>query len=358
MTIGAPSGLNGVVVAIQANFYRVQLVPSAAVDERRELLCTRRSRLKKLGQQIMVGDLVEVEEPDWCGGRGAIATISPRQTQLQRPPVANANQVLLMFALADPVLDPLQLTRFLITVATTHLKIVLCLNKQDLVSREQQQHWHNRLREWGYDPILISLQTESGLTELQQHLQGQLTVLSGPSGVGKSSLVKHLVPDREVRVGSVSERWGQGKHTTRHVELFELPGGGLLTDTPGFNQPSTTCHPQALAQYFPEAQRRLAQHTCQFNDCLHRDEPNCSVRGNWERYPLYLTLLEEVEAWQNEQDAIANAESKLKRKAKRQGQTEYEPKLSTKRYRRPSRRSQRQSLKELYPDTRQDNSTS
>ncbi|MEO0377450.1 MAG: small ribosomal subunit biogenesis GTPase RsgA [Cyanobacteria bacterium P01_A01_bin.17] len=345
----ASAELVGVVVAVQANYYRVQLLGQGS-ESAAELLCTRRSRLKKLGQQIMVGDRVGVEEPDWQGLRGAIATISSRQTQLQRPPVANANQVLLMFALADPALDPLQLTRFLVTVEATGLRIVLGLNKKDLLDEAQQQQWQSRLRDWGYQPFFISLYQQAGLQELQQQLQGQLTVLSGPSGVGKSSLINHLIPEHDVRVGSVSERWGQGKHTTRHVELFDLPGGGLLADTPGFNQPSTTCHPQALSQYFPEAQRRLAQAQCQFNDCFHRDEPNCAVRGDWERYPYYLTLLEEVIAHQSEQDAIANAESTLKRKAKRKGNTEYEPKLSSKRYRRPSRRSQRQNLKDLYPD--------
>jgi ribosome biogenesis GTPase / thiamine phosphate phosphatase len=354
MTAGPPlsadTRLVGIVVAVQANYYRVQLTPALGSETTTELLCTRRSRLKKLGQQIMVGDRVEVEEPDWQGRRGAIATISPRQTLLQRPPVANADQVLLMFALADPPLEPLQLTRFLVTVEATNLNLVLCLNKRELINEEQQQQWQKRLSDWGYQPFLISLYRQAGLIALQQQLQGQLTVVSGPSGVGKSSLINHLIPEHQVRVGSVSDRWGQGKHTTRHVELFDLPGGGLLTDTPGFNQPSTTCPPQELAQYFPEAKQRLAQAQCQFNDCCHRDEPNCAVRGDWERYPYYLTLLEEVIAHQTEQDAMANAESTLKRKAKSKGNTEYEPKLSSKRYRRPSRRSQRQVLKDLYPD--------
>ncbi|MGB7414733.1 MAG: small ribosomal subunit biogenesis GTPase RsgA, partial [Thermosynechococcaceae cyanobacterium] len=342
--------LTGIVVAVQANYYRVKLSASGTSSEVIELLCTRRSRLKKLGQQIMVGDRVGIEEPDWQGGRGAIATLSPRTTQLQRPPVANANQVLLMFALTDPPLDALQLTRLLVTVAVTELRVVLCLNKQELVSLEKQQQWQTRLRAWGYEPTFMSLYAGTGLAELHNRLEGQLTVVSGPSGVGKSSLINHLIPDREVRVGTVSDRWGQGKHTTRHVELFDLPGGGLLTDTPGFNQPSTVCAPQALAQYFPEARQRLEQEPCRFNDCLHRDEPHCVVRGDWERYPYYLTLLEEVIAEQGERDAIANVESTLKRKTKGKGKTEYEPKLSSKRYRRPSRRSQRQDLNDLYPD--------
>jgi ribosome biogenesis GTPase / thiamine phosphate phosphatase len=343
--------LTGIVVAVQANYYRVKLTSALTPDTTMELLCTRRSRLKKLGQQIMVGDRVGIEEPDWQGGRGAIASLSTRTTQLQRPPVANANQVLLMFTLAEPDLDPLQLTRFLVTVAATQLRVLLCLNKQELVNPQQQQQWQARLRAWGYEPTFMSLYAGTGLSELHHHhLQGNLTVLSGPSGVGKSSLINHLIPEHQVRVGAVSDRWGQGKHTTRHVELFELPGGGLLADSPGFNQPSITCSAQALAQYFPEAKQRLEQQQCQFKNCLHRDEPNCAVRGDWERYPYYLLLLDEVMAQQAQQDEMTNPESTVKRKAKGKGQTDYEPKLSAQRYRRPSRRSQRQMLNTLYPN--------
>jgi ribosome biogenesis GTPase len=338
----------GTVLAVQANYYRVQLDGDGPQVGERDLLCTRRSRLKKLSQQVMVGDRVRIEEPDWQGLRGAIAQVFPRQTQLPRPPVANANQILLMFALAEPALDPQQLTRFLITAATTPLKMVLCLNKAELISPDQQERWRDRLREWGYEPTVISLYTQIGLTQLHHQLQNQLTVVAGPSGVGKSSLINHLIPQLDVRVGAVSDRWGQGRHTTRHVELFELPSGGLLADTPGFNQPQLDCSPQALVTYFPEATQRLAQSDCQFKDCLHRDEPNCVVRGNWERYPYYLDLLTEVLAHQAQKNAMANPESPLKLKTKQQGSAQYEPKLETKKYRRSSRRSQQQALQDLY----------
>ncbi|HEY9604496.1 MAG TPA: small ribosomal subunit biogenesis GTPase RsgA [Allocoleopsis sp.] len=362
--------LLGTVLAVQANFYQVQLDcaggsasnGSENFSDRKQshhpnsqlltpkLLCTRRTRLKKIGQRVMVGDRVVVEEPDWEGGRGAIADVLPRKTQLDRPPVANAEQILLVFALADPPLDPYQLTRFLVKAESTELDIRLCLNKSDLVSDEELEEWRSHLKDWGYEPIFISVQTLEGLEELSTQLKGTITILAGPSGVGKSSLLNQLIPDVNVRVGEVSGKLSRGRHTTRHVELFELPAGGLLADTPGFNQPDLDCTPEELTQYFPEARRRLETGSCQFSDCLHRDEPNCVVRGDWERYEYYLDLLAEAIAYQMQLNQQADPESTLKAKTKGKGQTQYEPRLESKKYRRRSRRTQQQELEELYQD--------
>lgn len=384
--------LLGTVVAVQANFYQVQLDGGEELGSyplRSEtnlpslfLLCTRRSRLKKIGQQVMVGDRVVVEEPDWNGSRGAIAQVLPRQTELSRPPIANANQILLVFALAEPDLDPVALSRFLVKSESTGLGVCLCLNKCDLVTPQQLEQWRDRLSTWGYQPFLISVQTGMGLeqedletvtdrplaansetpglfnpaepspppSELCRQLQGQITVICGPSGVGKSSLINKLIPTLSLRVGAVSGKLGRGRHTTRHVELFELPIGGLLADTPGFNQPDFDSSPEELAYYFPEARQRLADASCQFSDCLHRDEPNCAVRGEWERYSHYLNFLEEAIARQEALQQLGDAESSLKVKSKSAGKQQYEPKLETKKYRRSSRRREHQNLQELYQD--------
>lgn len=353
-------GLRGIVLAVQANYYWVQLEASegsqlpaasqAATSSLSILLCTRRTRLKKIGQQVMVGDRVLVEEPDWTGGRGAIAQVFVRETQLDRPPIANINQILLVFALAEPTLEPMQLSRFLVKAESTGIPIQLCLSKSDLVSRDTLQQWCDRLTTWGYHPAVISIYQQSGLTAVQQQLKQRMTVVSGPSGVGKSSLINILIPDADLRVASVSGKLGRGRHTTRHVELFQLPTGGLLADTPGFNQPDLTCTPRELTTYFPEIRQRLAQASCQFSDCLHRDEPNCVVRGDWERYEHYLTFLDEATAYQETIDRSADTESTTKVKSRGEGKLQVEPKLATKTYRRPSRRSQKQALQDLCRD--------
>jgi ribosome biogenesis GTPase len=298
----------------------------------------------------MVGDRVLVEEPDYEDGRGVVAEIFPRNTELERPPVANASQILLVFALEEPPLDAFQLSRFLVKAESTELDLCLCLNKRDLISASQQQQWQKRLEEWGYQPIWISVATHQGLDELTCQLDGKITILAGPSGVGKSSLINQLIPAAQMRVEEVSGKLGRGRQTTRHVELFELPTGGLLADSPGFNQPELNCNPKDLALYFPEARERLATGSCQFSDCLHRDEPNCIVRGDWERYEYYLQFLEEVIAQQEARQQMPDEESSLKLKIKGSGRQEYEPKLESKKYRRSSRRQKNQTLQDLYEE--------
>ncbi|HSM80972.1 MAG TPA: small ribosomal subunit biogenesis GTPase RsgA [Nodosilinea sp.] len=335
----------GLVVAIQANYYRVRLPLGAAAGSRPlELLCTRRARLKKTGQQVMVGDWVQLEAVDWAGGRGAIAAIAPRRTVLDRPPMANADQILLVFALAEPDLDPQQLGRFLVKAESTGIPVSLCLNKHDLVSEATQQHWQTQLQQWGYSPVLISLHLEPSLTALEARLQGLTTVVSGPSGVGKSSLINRLVPQATLRTGSVSGKLGRGRHTTRHVELFELAGGGFLADTPGFNQPDLTVSPLALGQCFPEIRQRLGQGTCQFKDCLHQGDPGCVVAPDWDRYEFYLTLLEEAIAYQDILQRQSNPDAAHKLRMGEKGQPHHDPRLASKKYRRPSRRAQKQAL--------------
>jgi ribosome biogenesis GTPase len=336
------------VVAVEANFYRVRL--DAELADRyghSELLCVRRARLKKIGQHVYVGDRVTVEEPDWQGLRGAISVVEKRRSLLGRPTIANIDRVLLVFALVDPELDPWQLSRFLVNIATSDLPVIVCLNKRDLVSDEQVTFWCDRLRTWGYDAIAISTYTGAGIDLLKQKLDRGVTILAGPSGVGKSSFVNLLIPGSELRVGRVSERLGHGKHTTRHVELFQLSDRGFLADSPGFTQPALTCEPINLVDCFPEAKHLLLRDSCQFHDCLHRDEPGCVVRGDWERYAHYIVFLDEVEAYDAKISAIATPDTSLKSKAIGGGKIQEEPKLLRKRHRRQSRRSQHQNLDEF-----------
>ena len=339
--------LLGTVMAVQANYYWVELHPPVAKPGALSvprLLCTRRARLKKVGQQVMVGDRVQIEEPDWAGHRGAIAAVLPRLTQLDRPPVANADHIMLVFAIAEPELDCHQLTRFLVKAELTGLAITLCLNKRDLVAVKTQTAWQQRLAQWGYQPQLISVREQLGLEPLRASLRDRVTVISGPSGVGKSSLINTLIPAAQLRVSAVSGKLGRGRHTTRHIELFALSQGGLLADTPGFNQPDIACSPHQLSTCFPEIRTQLSQQQCQFADCLHRGEPGCVVDQAWERYDHYRQLLAECETQAQAVHDSATPDEAFKLKIADAGQVQKEPRLQAKKYRRVSRRSRKQSL--------------
>ena len=184
-----PLTLTGTVLAVQANYYQVQLDPlvedtASELDNRFEsvppsLLCTRRSLLKKLGQQVMVGDRVLVEQPDWEGFRGAISHVFPRDSELDRPPIANANQILLVFALEQPTLDPHQLSRFLIKAESTGIDVCLCLNKSDLLSDAERLEWQQHLSQWGYNPLFVSVQNQMNIEAVKSKLTGKITVISG-----------------------------------------------------------------------------------------------------------------------------------------------------------------------------------
>jgi ribosome biogenesis GTPase len=317
---------SALVTALEANFCRVRLdAPSGQLGD--ELLCVRRTRLGKSGQRICVGDRVQVEGIDWAERRGAIAAVAERRSLLQRPAVANCTRVVVVVALEQPRLDPLQLSRFLITAERTGVAVELVLTKADLLPRPQLQAWLERLRGWGYDPLAVSALAQAGLEPLRERLsQPGIAVLCGPSGVGKSSLINALVPELALRVSAVSGRLQRGRHTTRHVELFPLAPGALLADTPGFNRPDLPPEPAALGSLFPEIRQRQAMAPCRFRNCLHQGDPGCAVGDGWDRHSLYLSCLEGV---------LAQAEREG------QGGARREP-LLDQRLRQPSRRRQRQ----------------
>ncbi|MCS6958877.1 MAG: ribosome small subunit-dependent GTPase A [Pseudanabaenaceae cyanobacterium SKYGB_i_bin29] len=332
--------LTGQVFAVQANFYRVKLdEPCHNVDT---LLCVRRARLKKIGQQVWVGDRVVITEPDWQGQRGAIAEVLPRRNYLERPGIANIDRVILMFSCQ--ILDPVQISRFLVYSEYLQTEILLCLNKRDLIDDQTWQEWHDRLSSWGYEPLPLSVEQGEGIDCLEKRISKGVSILCGPSGVGKSSLIKYLLPQLPIGVGTVDPKLGRGRHTTRHVELFEVPGGGKLADSPGFIQPALPMGCRELGQCFPEIRRQLQDKQCEFSDCLHREEPGCQVSKDWERYEHYCQFLAEVQEQESRQAMTATPDDPLKVKKRSGGRTIVEPRLNPKKYRAVSRRQLVQSL--------------
>ena len=212
--------------------------------------------------------------------------------------------------------------------------MLLVFSKADLVSPAVAADWCRRAGAWGYEALALSIQTGQGLERLSQRLREPgIAVLCGPSGVGKSSVLNALCPELGLRVAAVSGRLQRGRHTTRHVELFQLAPGALMADTPGFNRPELPGEAIDLGPLFPEIRRRLEAGCCRFKNCLHLGDPGCAVGVDWERYPLYSQCLGDL-AGQSGRQAGRQAE-----RSNRSGGSGLASHL-----RQPSRRLQRQQV--------------
>lgn len=265
--------------------------------ERGRLSCTLRGRLRLEDKRILVGDKVEVTRQ---GQSGVVERILPRRTELERPPIANVDQAVVVFAVEEPAPNLLLLDRILVQAELAGLSAAVIFNKCDLDCRRAEE-LKNMYEGISYLTLAASAKEGWGLEPLADLLQNRITTLAGPSGTGKSSLLNALIPGLGLETQALSARLQRGRHTTRSVELLSLPQGGYAADTPGFSQLKIAPGLAAELQYaFPEMRKYL--NSCQFRGCLHRREPNCAVKTAVQsgailphRYEHYLLLLEEAE---------------------------------------------------------------
>lgn len=248
----------------------------------------------------LVGDNVEFDVLDEEALVGNIIDILPRESELIRPAVANVDQCLIVFAYRDPEPNFNLLDRFLITMESNHIPVCLCFNKQDLVDAEAARKTiENYFVGTDYPVLGISTYTGDGIREVRSMLTGKTTVLAGPSGVGKSSLINFLLPDAAMETGTVSEKIRRGRHTTRHSELFWMEEDTFIFDTPGFSTIYLDeLEADELRFLFPEIRKFEGQ--CRFQGCIHDREPNCRVKQaladgeiSPERYEHYQSFIQE-----------------------------------------------------------------
>ncbi|MBC7326270.1 MAG: ribosome small subunit-dependent GTPase A [Moorella sp. (in: Bacteria)] len=258
--------------------------------------CRLRGRFRRQ-EDPLPGDLVQVTPLG--AGEGVIEGLRPRRTLLERPAVANVEQVIIVFSLNTPPPDLELLDRLLFLSSLKEIKAVIVWNKAD-IAREDYRSLPDIYRGIGYPNLIASALTGQGVEELGKILAGRISTFAGPSGAGKSSLLNTLRPGLNLRTGEVSTRGGRGRHTTRHAELIRLPGGGWVADTPGFSRLDLPPLDRLeVAGHFPELEPLRAY--CRFNSCLHRSEPGCAVKNALaagriarHRYEHYLNFLDEV----------------------------------------------------------------
>ena len=285
------------------------------LDDGNTVNCKMRGVLRLKGLRctnpVAVGDRVQVE--DKGGDAPVVGDIEPRRNYIIRRSsnlskefqiiAANLDQAVLVATLTNPETSTTFIDRFLATAEAYQVPAVLAFNKIDLLDTDE---WRSRLDELktlyesiGYPVITMSAATGEGADALRAQLAGKMSLLSGNSGVGKSSIINLLVPDAHVRVGDVSHTHHKGMHTTTFSELLDLPGGGAIIDTPGVKAFGTIDFERAeVAHYFPEIFR--ISDNCRFNNCTHTHEPGCAVLEAVEqgkiapsRFTSYLSILEE-----------------------------------------------------------------
>ncbi|MBM0065215.1 ribosome small subunit-dependent GTPase A [Alkalicoccobacillus gibsonii] len=284
---------NGLIVKSLSGFYYVQ-------DEDSYIQCRGRGLFRKQKRKPLVGDRVEYEAEN--NTDGYIMELLERKNELVRPPIANVDQVLLVFSALEPDFSTLLLDRFLVHIEASGIEPVILISKMDLVDEKQEAEIRDYALHYeaiGYRVRLTSKEDEQGVNWLLPDLDDRISVVAGQSGVGKSSLLNALKPNLQIETDEISTHLGRGKHTTRHVELLSI-GSGLVADTPGFSSVEfTEIEAEDLGLYFPEIATRIPD--CKFRGCLHTSEPKCAVKDAVQdgtiqsyRYEHYLSFLEEI----------------------------------------------------------------
>ncbi len=262
---------------------------------------------------IAVGDIVTLDLESEDGNTAMISDIEARKNYIARSSPHNRNQhhiiasnldqTLLFATIKEPRTSNGFIDRFLVSSEAFHVPAVLVFNKWDIYKKKELalfEEFKQIYTSVGYEVVKLSMQTGEGLDEIKQLLRDKTTLLSGHSGVGKSTFINAILPGKQLRTTEVSNWSGKGMHTTTFAEMFDLPFGGRLIDTPGIREFGVIdVSKQELSHYFPEMRRLLTN--CYYNNCLHINEPGCAIKEavnesivSVERYASYLSLMDTI----------------------------------------------------------------
>lgn len=286
--------MEGKIVKGIAGFYYVHVVGHGLYE------CKAKGIFRKRKIKPLIGDNVKIDVLDEKEMTGNIIEILERKNELIRPAVSNIDQAMVIFAAAEPNPNFNLLDRFLLLMGKQEVPVIICFNKRDIVGEKELGLLYETYEKCGYRILFTSTYTKEGMELVREQLEGKTTVLAGPSGVGKSSMMNLLQPKAHMETGEVSEKIKRGRHTTRHSEIIHIEGNTYVMDTPGFSSIwIDQFEKEELKDYFTEFLEFEPE--CKFQGCVHINEPICGVKQALAegkiskiRYENYVNLYEEL----------------------------------------------------------------
>ncbi len=291
--------MTGIIVKALSGFYYV-------ADKDSIFECKARGSFRKSGVSPLVGDEVEYEQTG--ENQGIVNKILPRRSCLIRPPVANIDKLFIVSAFSSPAPSAIIIDKLTVIASFNKIEPIIVFNKSDMGDFDA---WKDIYEKAGFKVYVVCAQSGDGIDELKSELQGCISAFTGNSGVGKSSILNCVFENNFIATGEVSEKLGRGRHTTRHTELYPLPFGGFVADTPGFSSLETQLDDFELKEKLADCFEEFADFTdnCRFSSCTHTKEKGCAVceavnQGKIasSRHKSYIELFEQLKdlkPWEN-----------------------------------------------------------
>ena len=278
------------------DFFYVDILENNRLKDKSRFLCKSRKNISYKNQLIFVGDEVLIDEININDKTAIIVSLFKRKNQLIRPAVANVSDIYIVISVEEPLINYSQVNKFLINAESLQVKVSLILTKSDLISTSQKSFLGKKFEKWGYPPRIFDGSQASYLDFVNELKTKKCSILIGPSGVGKTTLLNKIIPSLNLPTSIVSEKIKRGKNTTRNIELFSLSNKSYIVDTPGFNLQNINENINSISDLFPEIRKQLntPNFHCKFRDCLHIHEPGCSLDTNFERYEFYKELVSQL----------------------------------------------------------------
>jgi len=273
----------------------------------KRFLCKVKKSINFKDQLIYVGDEVVIDHIDHKSKRALITSLKKRKNLLNRPSVANISDIYIIFSVEEPKLNLSQLNRFLISAESIGAEVSLVLTKCDLISEKRKKFLIDKFKKWGYQATALNLQKPDNFKNLLAELRGKkCSIFMGPSGVGKTTLLKMIIPGLQNITAPVSKKIKRGKNTTRNIELFSLSNTSYIVDTPGFNMQTLDVDIRLLSNLYSEIYKQVIEKgiRCKFRNCLHLNDEGCNLDKSFERYSFYKEMIESSKShyYQNQED--------------------------------------------------------